>query len=81
MSRRSGIYRVTLLIIVLALLGGGGYVAYRYLATDVAAEYQKSAEQAYDEGKQFLDAKDGEKAKNSFSVAEITTKKSARCRA
>ena len=76
MNRKSVLYRLVLLIVVLAILGGGGYWIYRYLTpSDLAAEHQKSAEKAYNEGKQFLDAKDGEKAKNSFNTAKVLTDK------
>ena len=64
MYRRSGLYRLTLVVIVLAFLGGGGYLVYQQLTpTDVVAENQKAAEQAYEEGKQFFENNEGEKAK------------------
>ncbi len=73
MSRRSGLYRLILVVLVLAFVGAGAYVGYKYFTRDDANSYQKAGEQAYENGKAALEAKDGEKAKDAFGVAVIQT--------
>jgi predicted Zn-dependent protease len=75
MRRRSLLYRVALVVLVLAFVGGGAYVGYQFYTRADAASFQKSGEQAYESGKQHLDAKDGSKAKDAFGVATIQTNK------